>query len=197
MKASYFSSEAKSADKEDEDGDVEMNDADSKDNDSDSEDQMVSDAYAKESESEDEKSDVSDDEDNEEEGLSGGLSTGFDWTASILEQAKEEESSDEEDLALEGEKKKKKKRSTKTVEDKTADINTRAPQSVSDFERLLVGNPDSSILWMNYMSFQLQLSEVEKAREIAERALKTINFREEQEKLNIWIAQLNLENMFG
>ncbi|GMG39627.1 unnamed protein product [Ambrosiozyma monospora] len=197
MKASYFSSEAKSADKEDEDGDVEMNDADSEANDSDSEDEMVSDAYANASESEDEKSNASDDEDNEEEGLSGGLSTGFDWTASILEQAKEEESSDDDELPLEGEKKKKKKRSTKVVEDKTADINTRAPQSVSDFERLLVGNPDSSILWMNYMSFQLQLSEVEKAREIAERALKTINYREEQEKLNIWIAQLNLENMFG
>ena len=47
------------------------------------------------------------------------------------------------------------------------------------------------------MSFQLQLSEVDKAREIGERALKTINYREEQEKLNIWIALLNLENTFG
>lgn len=79
----------------------------------------------------------------------------------------------------------------------TGSINTRAPQSVSDFERLLIGNPDSSILWIQYMSFELQLSEVNKAREIAERALKSINYREEQEKLNIWIAFLNLENMFG
>ena len=47
------------------------------------------------------------------------------------------------------------------------------------------------------MAFQLQLSEIEKARELAERALKTINFREEAEKLNIWIAMLNLENTFG
>ena len=47
------------------------------------------------------------------------------------------------------------------------------------------------------MSFQLQLSEVEKAREIARRALQTISFREEQEKLNVWIALLNLENIYG
>jgi rRNA biogenesis protein RRP5 len=29
------------------------------------------------------------------------------------------------------------------------------------------------------------------------RALRTINFREEQEKLNVWIAYFNLENECG
>lgn len=129
------------------------------------------------------------------DGLS--LSTDFDWTASILDQAQEEEDEEEEDVDFtEGKKHKHKKRS-KITEDKTVDINTRAPESVGDFERLIIGNPNSSVVWMNYMAFQLQLSEVEKAREIAERALKTINFREEAEKLNIWIAMLNLENTFG
>lgn len=124
--------------------------------------------------------------------IGDGLSTqGFDWTASILDQAEDEESSDEEDFTV------KKKKKSKRVEDKTGDINSRAPQSTADFERLLVGNSNSSILWMNYMSFQLQLSEIDKAREIGERALKTINYREEQEKMNIWIALLNLENTFG
>ena len=47
------------------------------------------------------------------------------------------------------------------------------------------------------MSFQIQLSEIEKAREVAQRAFKTINFREEQERLNVWIALLNLENVYG
>ena len=32
---------------------------------------------------------------------------------------------------------------------------------------------------------------------MSERALKTINFREEQEKLNVWVARLNLENLYG
>lgn len=37
----------------------------------------------------------------------------------------------------------------------------------------------------------------EEAREIAERALKTIAIREEKEKLNVWIAMLNMENLYG
>ena len=36
-----------------------------------------------------------------------------------------------------------------------------------------------------------------KARRVAERAILKINFREEQEKLNIWSAWLNLEYKFG
>lgn len=156
---------------------------------SDSEDEVMEDAAESESESE------SEEETEEAEQKMDGLSTnGFDWTASILDQADDNESSsDEEDFT----EVKRKKKAKKQVQDKTGEINARAPQSIADFERLLVGNPDSSVLWMNYMSFQLQLGEIDKSREIAERALKTINYREEQEKLNIWIALLNLENSFG
>lgn len=128
------------------------------------------------------------------DGLS--LSAGFDWTTSILDQAQEEESSEEEDFS-ETKRSKKKKKSVQGVEDQTIDINTRAPESVGDFERMIMGNPNSSVIWMNYMAFQLQLGEIDKAREVAERALKTISFREEAEKLNIWIGLLNLENTFG
>ncbi|XP_028827320.1 protein RRP5 homolog [Denticeps clupeoides] len=73
----------------------------------------------------------------------------------------------------------------------------RRPQTQTDFERLLLGSPDSSLLWLQYMAFHLQATEIEQARAIAERALKTISFREEQEKLNVWVALLNLENMYG
>ncbi|XDT23004.1 S1 domain profile [Nakaseomyces glabratus] len=127
------------------------------------------------------------------------LSAGFDWTTSILDQANasSDSESDEEDFMESKRSKNKKKKSKNLVEDKTIDINTRAPESVADFERLIIGNPNSSVIWMNYMAFQLQLSEIDKARELAERALKTINYREEAEKLNIWIAMLNLENTFG
>ena len=93
---------------------------------------------------------------------------------------------------------KKKKRKRKQVElDLTGDMQTRTPESNADFERLLLGSPNSSYLWIQYMSFQIQLSEAEKAREVAQRALKTISFREEQERLNVWIALLNLENIYG
>ena len=47
------------------------------------------------------------------------------------------------------------------------------------------------------MAFQLELGEVDKAREIAERALRTITIGQDAEKLNIWVALLNLENTYG
>ncbi|CAG8827451.1 21054_t:CDS:1, partial [Dentiscutata erythropus] len=81
--------------------------------------------------------------------------------------------------------------------DKTEDLLKHKPEVNADFERLLLGSPNSSYLWINYMAHQLKLSEIDKAREIGERALKTINFREEQEKMNIWVALMNLENNFG
>ncbi|PWN19489.1 nucleic acid-binding protein [Microstroma glucosiphilum] len=82
-------------------------------------------------------------------------------------------------------------------EDLTGSLANKAPESSADFERMLLSSPNSSYLWIQFMSFQLQLSEVEQAREVARRALKVINYREETEKLNVWIALLNLENTYG
>jgi len=45
--------------------------------------------------------------------------------------------------------------------------------------------------------FQRDLNEVEKARQIARRALVTINPREEKERLDVWTALLHLENEVG
>lgn len=53
----------------------------------------------------------------------------------------------------------------------------RQPESADDFDRLLLSSPNSSILWLQYMAFHLQATEIEKARAVAERALKTISFR--------------------
>ncbi|XP_076345975.1 ribosomal RNA Processing 5 isoform X2 [Tachypleus tridentatus] len=73
----------------------------------------------------------------------------------------------------------------------------REPESVEDFERLVLSSPNSSIVWLRYMAFHLQQAEIDKARTVAECALKTISFREEQEKLNVWSGFLNLENLYG
>lgn len=83
------------------------------------------------------------------------------------------------------------------VADKTGDVRTKQPESTAEFERALVSSPNSSYLWIQFMSFQLALSEIDKARKIGRRALDTIAFREEEEKLNIWLALLNLENAHG
>lgn len=184
MKASYFV----------EDSDEEMSEGDSNEEiDLDGKDQMDMDS-SKTSADESDNEATSDDS-ADHDGLSAG---GFDWTANILDKMNDESGDEEEEIDGEdiGRGRKRRKR-TRAVEDKTATLNTRLPQSVADYERLLIGSPNSSILWMNFMAFQLQLSEIEKAREIGKRALKAISFREESERLNIWVALLNLENSFG
>ena len=125
-----------------------------------------------------------------------GLSAGcFDWTGGIS--ATDERDAQSETDAEASQPKKKKRRRAEIKIDKTGELDANGPQSTADFERLLLGQPNSSVLWLSYMVFQLQLSEVSKAREIAERALKTINIREETEKMNVWIGLLNLENTYG
>ncbi|KAG8983815.1 rRNA biogenesis protein rrp5, partial [Tulasnella sp. 427] len=94
-------------------------------------------------------------------------------------------------------KKPKKKGRSAIQEDLTATMHSKTPESSAEFERLIKATPDSSFLWMQYMAFQLQLSEIDKARDIGRRALETINFREEQEKMNVWVALLNLEIAYG
>ncbi|KAG8219657.1 hypothetical protein J3R82DRAFT_612 [Butyriboletus roseoflavus] len=107
------------------------------------------------------------------------------------------ESSDQSDSEENVAERKRRKRRKEIEMDVTADMQTKLPDSNADFERMLLGSPNSSYLWIQYMSFQLQLSEIDKARVIGKRAIQTIHFREEQEKLNVWIALLNLENAYG
>lgn len=115
----------------------------------------------------------------------------FDWKDTLdAKHSLSEESSSEAEMQKQP-KKKQKKETEKTKSTETL------PSNSEDYEKLLLGSPNSSFLWINYMALQLQLSEIDKARLIAERALKTISFREEQEKMNVWIALMNLELKYG
>ena len=141
------------------------------------------------------ESDSDEDEENDEGGAKlGGLGSKYDWTADAFGNAAASEDDDPSTNAKEARKTRKKAR----IEvDKTAELDVNGPQSATDYERLLMGQPDSSELWIAYMALQMQVSELSKAREIAERALRTINIREQNEKLNVWIAYLNLEMAYG
>ncbi|KAL1302373.1 hypothetical protein AAFC00_002776 [Neodothiora populina] len=140
------------------------------------------------------ESSASDDEEVPKKSASGGLSTsGFDWSGSLGANKDDAASDTEAETAPS----KKRKRKAQIVEDRTGDLDAHGPQSVADFERLLLTSPSDSALWIQYMAFQLQLSEVQKAREIGARALRTIHLREQDEKLNVWIALLNLEVAYG
>lgn len=131
--------------------------------------------------------------------------TGFSWSHGEIEEtvSLSGESSDEDLQDSKSKSRRQKRRQQDLNEERVLKQEenvldpTQTPEMPEDFERMLIGTPNSSFIWIKYMAYLLELAEPEKARLIAERALKIINFREEQEKLNIWVAYLNLENGYG
>uniref|UniRef100_M4BJB6 rRNA biogenesis protein RRP5 n=1 Tax=Hyaloperonospora arabidopsidis (strain Emoy2) TaxID=559515 RepID=M4BJB6_HYAAE len=83
------------------------------------------------------------------------------------------------------------------LREKALASNDEVPQNASDYERLLAVSPQSSYLWIQYMAFHVSLTEVDLARDVAVRATSAVSFRDEKEKLNVWVAYLNLEHDFG
>ncbi|XP_046971302.1 protein RRP5 homolog [Vanessa cardui] len=130
-------------------------------------------------------------------------------TSEVAAETREESSSSDE----EEQEKPKKKRKKLTIAEKNAKAreeeerirelekraieSENAPRSSDQFERALLAEPNCSQLWIAYMAFHLQATEIDKARAVGRKALNTINFREEGEKLNVWLALLNLEHRFG
>lgn len=82
------------------------------------------------------------------------------------------------------------------IEDELADPNLE-PHTPDQFERALMKDKNSSFMWIKYMAFHLETAEIEKARSIAKKAIGSVNFREEGELLNLWVALLNLELRYG
>uniref|UniRef100_A0A2M4CYE1 Putative programmed cell death protein n=1 Tax=Anopheles darlingi TaxID=43151 RepID=A0A2M4CYE1_ANODA len=78
------------------------------------------------------------------------------------------------------------------IEEELADPSA-TPHTPDQFDRLVMAQPNNSMLWIRYMAFHMESAELDKARTVARKALKAINFREEAELLNVWIALLNLE----
>lgn len=91
----------------------------------------------------------------------------------------------------------KEKASESSVSCATADDLLSMKEMCDEFERRLLGSPNSSVLWIQYMSVLIKAMELDAARSLAQRALQTISIRSEGEKLNIWIALMNLEHAFG
>lgn len=140
------------------------------------------------------------------------VAAGFSWDVGLSSlkpalAAQDQDSSDgeDEDIGSKSQKKtrheieQEKKEAEKALVQREAQLMDPSlrPEDATAFERLLLASPNSSLLWLQYMAHHLQATQIEQARSVAERALKTISFREEQEKLNVWVALLNLENMYG
>ena len=69
--------------------------------------------------------------------------------------------------------------------------------TVEEHEKNVESNPNSSSAWLKYMMYLLDKKLVDETRAIGNQALATINYREEEEKFNIWVALINLEHKFG
>lgn len=177
--------------------DVESGDEDEEDDDEDEDDEDEEMRSVKSAEDDDEEDDVdSEDEDEIVKPAAGLGAAGFDWTGATLDLDDKKAASDDD--SDDGASKKKKRSKKATIkEDRTGDLDAFGPQSVADYERLLLGQPNNAELWVRYMVFQRELNEIEKARQIARRALATMNPREEKERLDVWTALLHLENDFG
>ncbi|TRY68763.1 hypothetical protein TCAL_11652 [Tigriopus californicus] len=83
------------------------------------------------------------------------------------------------------------------AEQRVLDGEEAEPETAEEFDRLVLASPNSSLCWIKYMAFYMTKGQPEQAREIVRRALEKINFREDEEKFNIYMAWLNLENTLG
>mmetsp|Transcript_18755 Transcript_18755/g.30049 ORF Transcript_18755/g.30049 Transcript_18755/m.30049 type:complete len:574 (-) Transcript_18755:72-1793(-) len=158
-----------------------------------------------------EKMDDDDDSDSDSDSASipaaADADVGFDWDVDAAKNAAFEPSG-ASDAANDVEKKVKSKR--EKARDKTdkemelyrreqalRDAGDRAPETAKEFEKLIMSSPRSSYVWLRYMAFQMSVGAHDEAREVAERALKAIPAAEEDERMNVWVAYLNLENLHG
>lgn len=165
------------------------------------------------------------DDDDEDEGpsifarpkdLKSSKSSGMQWldfkpNESVVTQVttgQDEESDDNSEDEKEEEKEGKgrtrqkealKRREEKAVRARESSLQdgTLIPERPEDFERLLLAEPSSSLLWIKYMSHYLLQADLNATRQIAEKALRTIGFKEKEEKLNVWIAFVNMEYKYG
>jgi rRNA biogenesis protein RRP5 len=119
------------------------------------------------------------------------ISSTFEWDGIVFKDSKAtkdsktvDEEDDEEQNVGEGEtsRKKNKKLKAKEREEQEKQVSKmeedlldphRMPQTADDYERLLLASPNSSFLWIKFMAFQLGMTEIDKARAIAERALES------------------------
>ena len=129
-----------------------------------------------------------------------GLMAGsFDWSGNALKENGDAGFESDSAVSIQASRPKKRKKG-EVPEDLTAELDANHPQSIADFERLLLGQPNSSNLWLSYMAHQLEHGEIEKARAVAERAVKTINHQSRDsaaDAMDAWIGYLNLEILHG
>lgn len=70
-------------------------------------------------------------------------------------------------------------------------------KKIVKYEKLLVGSPQSSLIWVHYATHFINSGETQRARLILRRALERMNLDNEKERLNIWKTILLVEHLYG
>lgn len=76
-------------------------------------------------------------------------------------------------------------------------IERSTPKTPMEFEKAILVSPMSSYLWIRYAAFMIEKENPEAGRQVLHRALKRIDVSEEREKLNVYLALINLESEYG
>lgn len=66
-----------------------------------------------------------------------------------------------------------------------------------EWEKEVVRRPDSVEVWVQFMSYVYEEEGLEAARRLGKRALAVINFRDDNARMALWKARINLEFHFG
>ncbi|KAG5479991.1 hypothetical protein LSCM1_06410 [Leishmania martiniquensis] len=136
-----------------------------------------------------------------------GLLGFFPWRTESAANARRAEDSEDDEDAAEGDRghgsavdrqqRTRRRKLEEAIDAYERGMETAVPTSPDEFQRLLIANPNNSYIWTQYMAYHVGLQEYEAARQVAEKALSTIGVREQQELLNVWVAYLNVENLYG
>nr|CCC89316.1 unnamed protein product [Trypanosoma congolense IL3000] len=135
--------------------------------------------------------------------FAAGLSGNFPWRdhkrqrrAEAEEDFSDDTGEDQENAAMSSRKMRRRKLE-EAIDAYERSMETAVPSSPEEFQRLLLASPNNSYLWVQWMTHHVSLQQYEDARLVAEKALSTIGVRESQERLNVWVAYMNLENLHG
>ncbi|CAM67435.1 rRNA biogenesis protein-like protein [Leishmania infantum JPCM5] len=136
-----------------------------------------------------------------------GLLGFFPWRTEYAAKARRAEESEDDEDAAEGhsghgsaqdrQQRTRRRKLEEAIDAYERGMETAVPTSPEEFQRLLLANPNSSYVWTQYMAYHVGLQQYEAARQVAEKALSTIGVREQEELLNVWVAYLNIENLYG
>ena len=122
-----------------------------------------------------------------------------DENAMEIDEDNKEDNSDEEETKkdLTSSKARDKNKIDTELKIREIESKTEEEKSVPYYEKLILTDKNKAISWVEYASYILDTLNVESARKIFKRAIEAIDITNTKEKLSIYVAFMNFENIYG